>query len=377
VYSLTIVLKSEKIAYQCKKKQAAHNLPKRSSCMSDYQTQSTQTQSQDYESSTETTSFQSQDTIGNSAVQEGMQSRQPPSGLRQSYDEVFLSNQERVGHMQVGLSESQMSEMSVFIDNWERNKTRYQAVSALTNMPAELIAAIHWREGSGNFNTYLHQGDPLGRPAVNWPSNIPVFHVWEDAAVHALNMKDSLREQLEIDAATQDATVLATYAEAYNGLGYHYKDKASPYVFSGTSEYSSGKYVADGIYRASTVDQQLGVMPMLGAIGGLSTPQDMSPRLIDHDFAWAKVLNGSRVLRQGDYGMEVEALQAKLAQLGYEVGQDGDFGPGTKRVVKQFQTDQELASDGIVGGGTAERIESLLSQQAPTENASAGSATVE
>lgn len=345
--------------------------------MSDYQTQSTQTQSQDYESSAETTSFQSQDTIGNSAVQEGMQSRQPPSGLRQPYDEVFLANQERVGHMQVGLSESQMSEMSVFIDNWERNKTRYQAVSALTNMPAELIAAIHWREGSGNFNTYLHQGDPLGRPAVNWPSNIPVFHVWEDAAVHALNMKDSLREQLEIDAATKDANVLATYAEAYNGLGYHYRDQASPYVFSGTSEYSSGKYVSDGIYRASTVDQQLGVMPMMGAIGGLSTPQDMSPKVIDHDFAWAKVLNGSRVLRLGDYGMEVEALQAKLAQIGYEIGQDGDFGPGTKRVVKQFQTDQGLDSDGIVGAGTAERIKSLLSQQTPTENASSGSATAE
>ena len=37
---------------------------------------------------------------------------------------------------------------------------------ALVNVPAPLIAALHMRESSGKFNTYLHQGDPLGKPAV-------------------------------------------------------------------------------------------------------------------------------------------------------------------------------------------------------------------
>lgn len=347
--------------------------------MSDYQTQSTQTQTEEFSSSTETSSTQAQDTVGNSAVQSGMQSRPPPSGLWSPYDESFTANQERVGSMQVGLSESQMRDMSVFVDKWEQNKNRYQAVSLLTNMPPELIAAIHWRESSGRFDTYLHQGDPLGRPAVNWPNNIPVFHVWEDAAVHALNMKDSLREQLEIDAATKDATLLATYAEAYNGLGYHYRDKPSPYVYSGTSEYSSGKFVSDGRYNAATVDQQLGVMPMLGAIGGLPEEMNMSPKRADQAFAWARVLNGSKVLRQGDHGMEVEALQSKLAQLGYDIGQDGDFGPGTKNTVIQFQSDHGLGTDGVVGSGTANKIKALLSQKTTEENISSesnGSTTV-
>lgn len=31
-----------------------------------------------------------------------------------------------------------------------------------TGVPARPIAALHWRESSGNFNTYLHQGAPLG-----------------------------------------------------------------------------------------------------------------------------------------------------------------------------------------------------------------------
>ena len=330
--------------------------------MSGYQTQTTQTQAEDYSTSTETSSSQDQDLVGNSAVHQGMQSRHPPVGLQHPYSEAFLANQDRVGTMQVGLSETQMHGMSAFISNWERNKNRYQSVSLLSDMPAELIAAIHWRESSGNFNTYLHQGDPLGRPAVNWPNNIPVFHVWEDAAVHALRMKDSLKNQLEIDAATKDATLLATYAEGYNGLGYHYRDKPSPYVFAGTSEYSAGKFVSDGRYSSSAVDQQLGVMPMLGAIDGLPEEMDMAPKLIDQDFAWAKVLNGSKILRQGDHGMEVSALQSKLAQLGYDIGQDGDFGSGTKRTVLQFQNDHSLGSDGVIGPGTAGKIESLLSQ---------------
>jgi len=325
--------------------------------MSDYQTQQTQTQSQDHSSTTETGSTQAQDTIWNAAVQEGMQSRPPPIGLQYPYDEAFLANQDRVGGMRVGLSDQQMSARSSFIATWERNQTRYQTVSLATNMPAELIAAIHWRESSGNFNTYLHQGDPLGRPAVNWPSNIPVFHEWEEAAIHALQMKESLRQQLEIDAATKDATVLATYAEAYNGLGYHYRDKPSPYVYAGTSEYSSGKFVRDGVYSSRAVDQQLGVMPMLGAIGGLPDSMEMSPQPVDREFAWRRILNGTRLLRVGDQGIEIEALQQKLQAAGYDISIDGDFGPGTEQIVKQFQAQQGLGIDGIVGQGTATTLE--------------------
>ena len=140
-------------------------------------------------------------------------------------------------------------------------------------------------------------------------------------------------------------------------------------------QYSAGKFVSDGRYSASAVDQQLGVMPMLGAIGGLPEEMDMAPKLIDQDFAWAKVLNGSTILRQGDHGMEVSALQSKLAQLGYDIGQDGDFGSGTKSIVVQFQNDQALGADGVVGPGTAGKIESLLSQNS-SENSSTDSSPV-
>ena len=80
-------------------------------------------------------------------------------------------------NLEIGMTDGQLFATRRFQENWEANKARYQAVAAQTDMPAKLIAALHWRESSGNFNTYLHQGDPLGRPAVNHPKNIPIFHV--------------------------------------------------------------------------------------------------------------------------------------------------------------------------------------------------------
>ena len=73
-------------------------------------------------------------------------------------------------------------------------------------------------------------------------------------------------------------------------------------------------------------------------------------------------------------GMEVEALQKHLKDLGYVESVDGDFGPGTERAVKDFQRDFNLTIDGIVGSGTAAEIMTALrnkstqDQQQPTMN---------
>ena len=75
-----------------------------------------------------------------------------------------------------------------------------------------------------------------------------------------------LQEDLGISADTQDMAALATFAEHYNGLGYHYKDEPSPYVWAGTDQYESGKYVADGVYDANHVDQQPGVAYLISGL---------------------------------------------------------------------------------------------------------------
>jgi hypothetical protein len=57
--------------------------------------------------------------------------------------------------------------------------------------------------------------------------------------------------------------------EEYNGLGYASRDKPSPYVWSGTDQYVSGKYVRDGVYDPNVVDQQLGCAGLLMAMMSL------------------------------------------------------------------------------------------------------------
>lgn len=180
--------------------------------------------------------------------------------------DVYQDNQARLSKMHVDLSRSQEGEMAAFLSNWDKNHSRYEAIEKTAGLPAELIAALHFREASANFGTYLHQGDPLGRPAVHWPTNIPVFHKWEEAAVHALGTQRGVQDLFNIDANTTDMAALSSYAEYYNGLGYYDKGKPSPYVFAGSDQYRSGKYVADGRYDPNHVDQQLGVATMLMAL---------------------------------------------------------------------------------------------------------------
>ena len=58
-------------------------------------------------------------------------------------------------------------------------------------------------------------------------------------------------------------------------------------------------------------------------------------------------------LEHGESGPEVEALQERLAAVGYWHGQsDGDYGQLTRQAVMAFQKAEGLARDGIAGPGT-------------------------
>lgn len=227
---------------------------------------------------------------------------------------------------------------------WAANQARYENVAAQVDLPAELIAALHFRESSGDFNTYLHQGDPLGRPAVNHPSNIPVFHQWEEAAVHALSdgHKAGIQDDLDITQNTEDMAALGSYAEYYNGLGYHNRGRVSPYVYAGTDHYKSGKYVRDGVFDSQAVDRQLGVLAMVQVLNGKA----------DAPLAGPSLQLGDRNLRQGIQGNDVRELQALLNGQGANLQVDGDFGQGTDQAVKAFQRRNGLTADGVVGNTT-------------------------
>lgn len=246
-----------------------------------------------------------------------------------------------------------------FYENYKANKARYDRVSAKTGIPSELIAALHWRESTGDFSKYLHQGDPLGKPARRVPKNIPVFHDWEKAAVHALTMKESIRDRLGITSTTTDPAALATFAEYYNGLGYYYKGRPSPYVFSGTDQYTSGKYIRDGVYSSRVRDRQLGVMAMIQYIRAMEGRPMVDGKVPEKPDLGSS--SGSGTLKRGAEGDRVKALQQQLKELGYYDGTiDGDFGWGTHRAVKAFQKDQKIAVDGKVGSGTQGKIDAAI-----------------
>lgn len=59
-----------------------------------------------------------------------------------------------------------------------------------------------------------------------------------------------------------------------------------------------------------------------------------------------------KLLRRGIKGAAVNRWQEFLRGCGYAISVDGDFGPATERVSKQFQRDEGLTADGIVGSRT-------------------------
>lgn len=60
---------------------------------------------------------------------------------------------------------------SVDINNFQKvyksNKAIYEEISRRKGIPPESITAIHYRESGCDFNTYLHNGDPLGQPTTH------------------------------------------------------------------------------------------------------------------------------------------------------------------------------------------------------------------
>ncbi|MFG3591907.1 hypothetical protein [Bradyrhizobium sp. RDI18] len=144
-------------------------------------------------------------------------------------------------------------------------KARYQAVSARTGVPWPAIAVIHERECSQDWTGSLAQGDPWNRVSVHVPAGRGPFRSWEEAAMDALvNCAPYAARNTDWSAGGT-----LTLLERYNGLGYAARGRPSPYVWSGTDQYSCGKYVRDGVYDPNVVDRQLGCAGMLKAMMAL------------------------------------------------------------------------------------------------------------
>lgn len=144
-------------------------------------------------------------------------------------------------------------------------KARYQTVAARTGVPWAVIAVIHQREGSQDWTRSLAQGDPWNRVSVHVPAGRGPFESWEEAAI------DALVNCAPRAARNRDWSIgpTLTKLEEYNGLGYAARGRPSPYIWAGTDQYKSGKYVRDGVYDPGVVDSQPGCAGLLMAMMAL------------------------------------------------------------------------------------------------------------
>lgn len=151
-------------------------------------------------------------------------------------------------------------------------RQRYEAVSKMLSaegktVPWYFIAVAHYRESNANFDTYLGNGQPLSKKTTIVPKGRGPFKTWEAGAY------DALVNCPPYAAKNTDWTIGGTLEklEEYNGLGYANKGVASPYIWSGTDQYTSGKYVSDGKYDPDKVDEQLGCAGILKFMGVFKT----------------------------------------------------------------------------------------------------------
>jgi len=157
------------------------------------------------------------------------------------------------------------------------NKDRYLNVSLKLKMPWYFIATIHSMESSLNFNCHLHNGDSLDRKTIHVPQGRPKIgnppYSWEESALDALLLK-------KLDSWSNWTISGMLYKlEEYNGWGYrkYHPDVLSPYLWSGSNHYISGKYTIDGKFSKMAISKQIGGVLIIKAFyeGGIINNDDI------------------------------------------------------------------------------------------------------
>lgn len=175
------------------------------------------------------------------------------------------------------------TEVTGLIRTLMRNQARYEGAGAAVGVPWYWVAVVHNMESSQNFSTHLHNGDPLSARTVQWPSGRPKTgtppFTWEQSAQDALTLKG-------LDSWS-DWTVagMLFQLERYNGFGYrlHHPEVKSPYLWSGSNHYTSGKYVKDGVWSPTAVSRQVGAAVLLRRMaetGAIDLPSHGLPAVV-------------------------------------------------------------------------------------------------
>lgn len=146
-------------------------------------------------------------------------------------------------------------------------KPIYYKLQTETGVPWYFIGVLHYRESDCKFNTHLHNGDSLNAKTVHVPQGRP--RVGNPPFTFDYSAQDALHYEGFTNQPDWSLEAMAYRFEAYNGWGYRSHHCASPYLWSGSNDYTSGKFISDHVFDGTVVDSQMGTMPILKKIGEL------------------------------------------------------------------------------------------------------------
>lgn len=222
----------------------------------------------------------------------------------------------------------------------------WSEVEKKTGVPRLWGMASFERESGSDYSRSPAQGDLWSSVSTHVPRGIGPYHSWGDACVAAYAIDD-----LD-DVGARDWTwARACYeGELYNGFGPRAHGRHTGYLWSWTSVYAGGKYVADGEWDPDHRDEQCGMIPMMMALCRLDTSLALADSLSSPVLA-APISSPVGVGQGVGGGDGAQWIQERLNALGADpqLSVDGSYGRGTRRAVATFQRSRGLTPDGLAG----------------------------
>jgi len=185
--------------------------------------------------------------------------------LNKEYEDLFAT---------CTINSARQKDVEKIRDKIIANKSRYQAVEDTTGVPWYVISVVHSLEGSLNFKTHLHNGDPLTAKTIHVPKGRPLGmppFTWEESA------KDALEFDNLTNVNKWTLPVILFKLEGFNGFGYRIRhpEVLTPYLWSFSNHYAKGKFVKDGKFDPDVVSKQCGaavILKLMVSEGNIEIP---------------------------------------------------------------------------------------------------------
>jgi lysozyme family protein len=155
----------------------------------------------------------------------------------------------------------------------------YQTLSARLggHIPWQFLGITHLLEANCSFNRHLHNGDPMfsgpdgakvwlrtthvppNRPPI-WPAPASESDPWIWSAMDAVTLEGFNNED------DWSIPAMLWRFERFNGMGYRQFHNPSPYLWSYSQIYQTGKFGSDGHYDPDLVSDQCGAALILKSL---------------------------------------------------------------------------------------------------------------